>query len=416
MRENIYLRPKTCAIIAAAGKSSRMGLSSGSSKQFIEIGGKTVIEKTVTAFALCSYIDEIIIAARPEDAGQIQKIVKSADLGKVKKIIEGGNTRQESVARAVSEVGGDISYIAIHDGARCFVSGADIERVVLKAFETGAAAAGTKITDTVKSVTGDFIAGTLDRELLWAVQTPQVFAKDIYLSAMQNQKKDFTDDCALLEAAGQAVSIVECSKYNIKITDRQDLDFMKMRNAECELPRIGHGYDVHRFGENRSLILGGVEIPNGKVGLLGHSDADVLTHAIIDALLGAAGLGDIGEHFPDSDSKYKNISSVFLLGEIAELIRREYIISNIDCTVVLEKPKLAGYKQDIRQKLSEILQIAESDINVKAKTEEGLGFTGRGEGAAAYAVCLLLKDNQKITSESNNPTTVKKSAQTRLKK
>ncbi|MCL2814007.1 MAG: 2-C-methyl-D-erythritol 2,4-cyclodiphosphate synthase [Oscillospiraceae bacterium] len=388
MRENIYGRPKTCAVIAAAGNSSRMGLADGLSKQFIEIQGKTVIEKTVTAFALSSCIDEIIIAARPGDAAQIRQIVKFANLGKVKSIVEGGKTRQESVARAICEVGGDISYIAIHDGARCFVSEADIEKVVLKAFETGAAAAGTKITDTVKSVVGENIAGTLDREFLWAVQTPQVFSKDIYLSAMENPKNDFTDDCALLEAMGHRVSIVECSRYNIKITDMQDLDFI---NAKRETQKIGHGYDVHRLGENRKLILGGVEIPNEGIGLLGHSDADVLTHSIIDALIGAAGLGDIGEHFPDSDLKYKNISSVFLLGKIAELIQREYTISNIDCTVILEKPKLAGYKEDIRQKLSEILQIAKSDINIKAKTEEGLGFTGSGEGVGAHAVCLLVK-------------------------
>jgi len=153
--------------------------------------------------------------------------------------------------------------------------------------------------------------------------------------------------------------------------------------------KTGHGYDVHRFGENRKLILGGVEIPNGNIGLTGHSDADVLIHAIIDALLGAAGLGDIGEHFPDDDGKYKNISSVILLEEIIKLIKKDYMISNIDCTVILEKPKLSGYKNAIREKLSEVLEIDKSDINIKAKTEEGLGFTGRKEGIAAHAVCLL---------------------------
>ena len=153
--------------------------------------------------------------------------------------------------------------------------------------------------------------------------------------------------------------------------------------------KVGHGYDVHRLGENRRFVLGGVEIPNGGTGPLGHSDADVLIHAIIDALLGAAGLGDIGEHFPDSDPKYKNMSSVIFLQEIAELVAKDYAISNIDCTVILEKPKLAPYKEDIRQKLCEILKIAKSEINIKAKTEEGLGFTGSKEGIAAHAVCLL---------------------------
>ena len=153
--------------------------------------------------------------------------------------------------------------------------------------------------------------------------------------------------------------------------------------------RIGHGYDVHRLCEGRKLILGGVEIPNGGIGLLGHSDADVLIHAITDALLGAAGFGDIGEHFPDSEEKYKDISSAILLKEVAELIGKKYTISNIDCTIILEKPRLSGYKEDIRQNLADILKIAKSDINIKAKTEEGLGFTGSKEGIAAHAVCLL---------------------------
>ncbi|MCL1794322.1 MAG: 2-C-methyl-D-erythritol 4-phosphate cytidylyltransferase [Oscillospiraceae bacterium] len=227
MQENVKQNPKTCAVIAAAGKSSRMGLSTGASKQFIKIGDKTVIEKTLTVFASCAYIDEIVIAARTEDTEKIREIAKSANLGKIKSIIAGGKTRQESVERAIREVSADISYVAIHDGARCFVSEEDIKKVVSKAYETGAAAAGTKITDTVKLVEGDSIKSTLDRERLWAVQTPQVFSKDIYLSAMQNQKGDYTDDCALLENAGFKVSIVECSKYNIKITDSRDLDFLK---------------------------------------------------------------------------------------------------------------------------------------------------------------------------------------------
>ena len=219
--------PKTCAIIAAAGRSSRMGLEAGSSKQFLEIGGKTVIEKTVTVFAFCEFVDEIIIAARSEDIQKIWEIAKSANFKKLKNIVAGGETRQESVKRAFFEISRDVAFVAIHDGARCFVSGEDIKKVILKAHETGAAAAGTKITDTVKLAEGEKISRTLDREYLWAVQTPQVFSRDMYLSAMQSSKKDYTDDCALLENAGYEVSIVECSKYNIKITDAQDLEFLK---------------------------------------------------------------------------------------------------------------------------------------------------------------------------------------------
>jgi len=219
-------RPKTCVIIAAAGKSSRMKLAEGMSKQFIEIDNKTVIEKTVTVFNSCSYIDEIIIAARREDIEKIREIVASANLDKVKNITVGGETRQESVSNAVEFVGGSIDFIAIHDGARCFISHEDIEKVLLKAFETNAAAAGIKVTDTIKLV-GDhnIIKNTIDREFLWAVQTPQIFKKDLYLQAIKNCQTNVTDDCAIIETAGYPVSIVECSKYNIKITDMQDLIF-----------------------------------------------------------------------------------------------------------------------------------------------------------------------------------------------
>ena len=383
--------PKVCAIIAAAGKSSRMNLPDGISKQFIEIDSQTVIEKTVTVFNSCGYIDEIIIAARFEDIEKISRIIKSANLDKVKNIISGGETRQESVSNAINFIGDYIDFIAIHDGARCFISPEDIEKVLLKAFETGAAAASVKITDTIKSVgENNIIKNTVSRDFLWAVQTPQIFKKDIYLQALKNCKNNVTDDCAILENAGHPVSIVECSKYNIKITDTQDLNFFGRKNMKY---KTGHGYDVHRLdrAQKRKFILGGIEIPNDNIGLVGHSDADVLIHAVIDALLGAAGLGDIGQHFPDSDEKYKNISSVILLEKITELIQQDYIISNIDCTVILEKPKLADYKDAIRENLSSILKIDKSDVNIKAKTEEGLGFTGNQSGVAAHAVCLLQK-------------------------
>ena len=241
-------RPKVCAIIAAAGKSSRMNPAQettyGQSKQFIEISGKTVIEKTVAVFNSCRYIDEIIIAAKPEDTEKMREIIENADLRKIKNITAGGETRIESVFKAVREAGEDIDFIAIHDGARCFISGEDIERVILKAIETGAAAAGTKVTDTIKRVKyangGNYITETVDRDFLWAVQTPQVFRKDMYLQAMDivicksaddaNNKNNniVTDDCAIMENAGYPVSIVECSKYNIKITDTQDLVFLNL--------------------------------------------------------------------------------------------------------------------------------------------------------------------------------------------
>ena len=227
------MKPKfsTSAIIAAAGQSSRMGLAAGLSKQFAAIGGKTVIERTASVFESCDYIDEIIISAREKDIAKIWEIANAAKLGKVKNIVAGGETRQKSVQNALEKVGSHIDFIAIHDGARCFVSQDDIKKVILKAYETGAAAAATKVTDTIKQIDeNQNIIKTIDRAFLWAVQTPQVFSKELYLSALRNCRLhalDITDDCAIFEAADYPVSIVECSKYNIKITDMQDLDFLK---------------------------------------------------------------------------------------------------------------------------------------------------------------------------------------------
>ena len=219
-------RPKTCAVIAAAGQSTRM--CAPGSKQFIEIGGKTVIEKTIAVFDSCPYIDEIIVAARAEDIEKIREIAAGAGFSKLKNIVAGGQTRRESVASAVAAVSGDMDFIAIHDGARCFVTHGDIEKVLFKAFETGAAAAGTKVTDTIKTVgVSGKITGTPARELLWAVQTPQIFAKDLYIEALGKCESDVTDDCAVAEGAGYTVCVVECSRYNIKITDAQDLEFVK---------------------------------------------------------------------------------------------------------------------------------------------------------------------------------------------
>ena len=218
---------KVCAVIAAAGGSTRMNLMSGRSKQFIEICGKSVIERSVSAFDCCELIDEIVIVTRVQDIEEIKKITLNAGFTKVSRVIEGGNTRRESVLNALSVVGDDINYVAIHDGARCLISTRDIEKVIEKAFETGAAAAATKVTDTIKYVDGGIIKNTVDRNFLWAVQTPQVFSKEIYIASIDYIKNidgaDITDDCAILEYAGHSVSVVECRKDNIKITDIGDI-------------------------------------------------------------------------------------------------------------------------------------------------------------------------------------------------
>ena len=216
---------KISAIIAAAGKSSRMDLKSGESKQFIEIAGKPVIYRTLEIFNASPYICEIIISARGRDIGRIEEIAGA--FNKVKSITEGGGTRLESVAKAVKRVSHDAAYIAVHDGARCFITPEDIEKVALRAFETGAASAGCKVTDTIKRVDSEGnIKESLERDFLRAVQTPQIFLKEWYLRALECADINSPDDCYIIESAGYKVVVVECSKYNLKVTDGQDLKFL----------------------------------------------------------------------------------------------------------------------------------------------------------------------------------------------
>ena len=228
------------------------------------------------------------------------------------------------------------------------------------------------------------------RTTLFAVQTPQCFQTALYrraLAAVGRQRmRDVTDDCSIFELAGLPVRLVEGEYANRKITTREDLP---AHAKEETAMRVGHGYDVHRLVEGRKLILGGVEIPYEK-GLLGHSDADVLAHAVADALLGAAALGDIGKLFPDTDERYKGADSLVLLGHVAARVRQAgFAVENIDATVLCQRPKLAAHIPAMREKLAAACGMDAGDVSVKATTEEGLGFTGEGLGIAAHCVCLL---------------------------
>lgn len=288
----------------------------------------------------------------------------------------------------------DTQLVAIHDGARPLVSPDIIERTLEEAWKSGAAAAGIRVKDTVKVVgDGGMIEGTVDRTRLWQVQTPQTFRYPLILEAHREAEArgwECTDDASLIERTGGKVAMVPGSPRNLKITEPED-----MALAEKILGGTGHrtgtGYDAHRLTEGRKLILGGVDIPYEK-GLLGHSDADVLTHAVMDALLGAAGLGDIGQWFPDNDPAYEGISSLALLGRVGEAVAQAgYAIANIDGTVIAQAPRLAAHIPRMRAHIAEVLGIEESQVNVKATTTEGMGFTGRGEGIAAQAAAALYR-------------------------
>ena len=257
------------------------------------------------------------------------------------------------------------------------------------------AIAAVPATYTMKIAHDKRVINTPDRKDLWQVNTPQIFKKDILAKAYEKAYADHfygTDDAMLVERLGETVKIIEDIPENIKITHPGDMILVEQMitgGKGASMQRVGQGYDVHKLVDGRKLILGGVDIPHEK-GLDGHSDADVLIHAIMDAILGAAALGDIGKHFPDTDDQYKNIDSMFLLYGVRKLMEvNGFSIQNIDATLILQAPKVAPYIEKMRKNIAEKLGLDISQVSVKATTEEGLGFTGRKEGVAAMAVCML---------------------------
>ncbi len=386
-------KPHLSAVILAAGNGSRM--RSNITKQRIEILGKSLLYHTVRAFSDCDCVDDIILVCRADEIDWA--LTELAFLSKPYRIVIGGKTRAESAMIGFSFIPEESEFVAIHDAARCLITDENIRAVADMAFTHGAATACTAVTDTLKASSDDgMIYTTVSREGLFSAQTPQIFSRRLYADAIEKAAFDeeITDDNMLIEMIGGRVYPVDIGRQNIKVTTADDLLYAEYiidrRRCMSEI-RIGHGYDVHRFVKGRRLVLGGVDIPYEK-GLMGHSDADVLTHAIMDALLGGSGLGDIGRHFPDSDERYEGISSLELLRKVDKLIKSNgYSIVNIDATLILQSPKVAPYVEKMVDNFVAILDIERGRINVKATTEEKLGFTGSGEGASAHAVVSLKK-------------------------
>jgi len=392
------------AIILAAGKGSRM--HAGMNKQFLPLSGKPLLAHTLEAFQNCRAIDGIIVVADREELELCKELIIDAyGFDKVDKLVPGGRVRQQSVYNGLLELPENCSVVVVHDGARPIVTGEIIERCIEGAEAYGAVSAGMPAKETIKVLDGrGFVKYTPERDKVWITQTPQAFKPDIIRKAHESAAAEGisgTDDAFLVEILGIQVKMIESSYENIKVTTPEDIIVAETLMGKSNLKegkrgdkmtpgfRIGNGYDVHRLAEGRKLILGGVEIPYEK-GLLGHSDADVLVHAIMDALLGACGEYDIGKQFPDSDAAYKGISSLILLEKVrAAVSARGYRISNIDSIIVAERPKLAAYIDGMREKLSAVLQLEKNAVGIKATTTEGLGFTGTGEGIAAYAVACI---------------------------
>lgn len=381
---------RVTAIVAAAGAGTRLG--GDVPKQLRELGGRSILERSVDAFAGHPAIAETIVVLPPSLAAAPPAWLR--ERGPRVRVVAGGARRQDSVANGYDAVDTSADIVLVHDAARPFVTADVISRVIEAAAAHGAAIAAVPVSDTVKRVdsrgSDPVIVETIPRDALFLAQTPQGFASDVLRDAVALGRSgvEATDEAALAERAGHHVLIVNGAQSNVKITTAEDLEAAG-RSVASEPGRVGTGYDLHRLVPGRRLILGGVDIP-AEAGALGHSDGDVVCHAVTDALLGAVCAGDIGEHFPDSDPKWKDASSVGMLKQIAGLVRsRGFAPVNVDVVVILERPKLGAYRSQIAQSLASALGISADAVGIKAKTNEGVDAVGRGEAIAAHAVALL---------------------------
>ncbi len=381
----MYNGEKIAVIIASGGRGSRMG--SSVPKQYLKTCGEPVILRTLRVFQNMEAIDSILIAADSSYTGYCRELAEDNGITKVDAVVEGGAQRQDSVYNALREavrLDPATAYVLVHDAARPFVTETVVRDVIRGASDRGAAVPCVAVKDSLRETEGDG-SRCVDRSRFFAVQTPQGFRRELLVEAYEKACEDGfsgTDDASLVERLGHHIEIVHGDYDNIKITTKEDLP---MEN------RVGTGFDVHRLVEGRKLILGGVEIPYEK-GLDGHSDADVLIHALMDAMLGAAAMGDIGRHFPDTDDEYKGISSMKLLEKVNNILAENmYSIGNADITVIAQKPKLSPYTEKMRENIADVLDVGKDLINIKATTTEKLGFTGRGEGIAAEAVCSIYR-------------------------
>ena len=371
---------KVTAIIAAAGSSVRFGAD----KLMEKLGSETVLEKSIAAFEQNSAVNDIIVVTSEEHIPYVKKL----PFQKIRFVVKGGDTRAASVRNGMRYVR-ESDYVMIHDGARPLVTQELIDRVVTAAFEYGAAAPFVPLKDSIKIMNGDFVRETVNRGSAMAVQTPQMFPAEKYAEALRNSTGEETDDCEIAEKAGIVIAKAEGDYDNIKITTREDIVAAKGLLGYSQY-RVGQGYDVHRLERGETLILCGVKIPF-EMGLVGHSDADVAIHAAADAVLGAAGLRDIGYHFPDSDPEYLGANSMELFRRCCEMASEKgYTVGNIDITIVAQQPKLAGYIDTMRANVAEAAGVSAEFVNVKATTEEGLGFTGEYRGISAHAVAMLV--------------------------
>lgn len=388
MREDVW------AIVLAAGSGLRAG--GGTPKQYQRLGDRTVLARALDLFER-SGMSVVVVADDPVSA----RAAGADECAVVRRVVKGGTRRQDSVAAGLQAVPDDVPVVVVHDAARPFAT-PDLLEAGLAAVAAGAdgAVPSLEISDTVKVVTPDgHVLETLKREMLRAVQTPQVFRASVLRRAHAQFAADATDDAAMVEATGGDVVVVSGDPSNVKLTYAADLEAAERRDLEAEPDgdragvRVssGLGFDVHAFGGSGPVRLGGLDIPHDR-GLAGHSDGDVLVHAVVDALLGAAGLGDIGQRFPDSEPEWEDADSIGFLEKVAaDVFALGWTLSSVDTVVMCEAPRISPHREEIRDRLAAAMRIAPERVNVKGTTSEKLGFTGRGEGIAAQAIATLTR-------------------------
>lgn len=398
------------AIILAAGSGSRMAAASPAAspprpKQFLDYNKAPLFWQSALTMGRIPRIVGLIFvfpaAWRDEAEGQLRQLDENRTLGIPWHVATGGARRQDSVFAGLTLITSHAPHcqaVLVHDSARPFASASLVERVCAGLTPQGSPSCtgcipALPVADTIKIVQDNIVMSTPDRSLLRAVQTPQAFfTADLYKAHLQAQQHgwDVTDDASLIEMCGHRVAIVDGEVANHKITHVEDLAMLHQNSSEA-IPCSGFGYDVHRFGVGRPMLLGGVAMPNAPE-VIAHSDGDVVLHALMDALLGCACLGDIGQHFPDTAAAYDNISSAVLLDIVLQKIRAAGVCpQQVDITIISQIPKVTPQRDAIRRNIARLMALDLHNVNVKATTEEGLGFTGAKEGIKAVALVSALR-------------------------
>lgn len=369
------------AVIVAGGSGSRIGRP----KQMLPLGAKPVLVRTVEAFLQTPEIKEIVVVTPSENRAELQKRfpgIVFADPGK---------TRLLSVKNGFLKTSAASQLVAVHDGARPLVEPAHISACLQAARQYGAAVLAVPVKDTVKVCEGGFVQNTLDRAVLWAAQTPQCYRRPVLAEALEKfgQEEGATDESQLVEKLGIKVRVVPSSYKNNKITTPEDLIFAEALLENSVIYRTGFGFDLHRLEPGRKLFIGGAEIPHTK-GFLGHSDGDLVLHALCDAVLGALCAGEIGILFPPTDESIKGISSVKIVKKVLEIVRSHHAqIEHIDATIITQEPKIKPHYETVRKSLAEVFEMPLENVSFKSKSHEHVGEIGRGEAAMCHAVATL---------------------------